>query len=59
MKVVLHVYRIFNNEETEVTTREGTLVQVSDSNYQVILNFQGPPSSTRGNVIVVYGAFKM
>lgn len=59
MEVVLHVYRILNNRETEVTTHGGTLVQVSDSNYQVILKFQGPPNPTRPNVIIVYDAFKM
>jgi hypothetical protein len=33
---ILHVYRIFNNQGTDVTTRDKTLIEYSDSNYQII-----------------------
>ena len=51
---VSHVYRIFNNQETDVTTRDDTLIQYSDPNYQIILKFQGPTSLSRYGVDIDY-----
>nr|BAJ97444.1 predicted protein [Hordeum vulgare subsp. vulgare] len=44
---VSHVYRIIDDKETDVTTREPVLAQDSDANYQVILKFQGPTHLSR------------
>ena len=51
---VSHVYRIFNNQETDVTTRDDTLIQYSDPNYQIILKFQGPTRLSRYGVDIDY-----
>ncbi|UJR20007.1 hypothetical protein I4U23_023141 [Adineta vaga] len=48
---ISHVYRIINGKETEVTTTDEKLFQTSDTNYQVILKLQGPPT------IYYYGVF--
>lgn len=53
------VYRIINNQETDVTTSDARIVQLSDSNYQVILKFQGPLRSIRGGLIIDYTSSKM
>lgn len=58
MEIILHVYRIIDNQEIDITTRNATLVQKSDSNYQIILKFQGPPVSTRGGVHVIFTSYK-
>ena len=59
MSGVLHVYRLFNNQETEVTTRDKKLIQYSDSNYQIILKLQGPSRLSRYGVNVDYEVVKM
>ncbi|UJR07733.1 hypothetical protein I4U23_012017 [Adineta vaga] len=51
---ILHVYRVFNNQETEITTQDKVLVQRSDSNYQVILKFQAPTQLSRYGVQIDY-----
>jgi hypothetical protein len=48
------VFRIINNEEKEVTTHDKTLIQNSDSNYQIILKFQGPTHLSRYGVNINY-----
>lgn len=44
--VIPHVYRIIDGKEIDVTSKEQKLTQYSDSNYQIILKFQAPPSLT-------------
>ncbi|CAF1391948.1 unnamed protein product [Adineta ricciae] len=51
---VSHVYRIIDDQETDVTTREPVLTQDSDANYQVILKFQGPTHLSRYGVEIQY-----
>ncbi|CAF1093438.1 unnamed protein product [Adineta ricciae] len=51
---VSHVYRIIDDQETDVTTREPILTQDSDANYQVILKFQGPTRLSRYGVVIQY-----
>ncbi|CAF0909595.1 unnamed protein product [Rotaria sp. Silwood1] len=36
------IYRIIDGHETEVKSKDDVIVQNSDSNYQIILKFQGP-----------------
>lgn len=59
MTGVLHVYRVFNNQETEVTTRDKKLIQYSDANYQIILKLQGPSRLSRYGVNIDYQVVKM
>jgi hypothetical protein len=54
-----HVYRVFNNEETEITTQDAKLIQYSDSNYQVILKFQGPSHLSLYGVNINYDSVPM
>jgi hypothetical protein len=54
-----HVYRVFNNEETEITTQDAKLIQYSDSNYQVILKFQGPARLSLYGVNINYDSVPM
>ncbi|CAF3430833.1 unnamed protein product [Rotaria socialis] len=56
---ISHVYRIFNNQETDVTTKDKTLIQYSDANYQVVLKFQGPDHLQRYGVNINYDAVSM
>ena len=58
MEIILHVYRIIDNQEIEITTNNATLIQKSDSNYQVILKLQGPPVSTHGGVHLIHESYK-
>ena len=58
MEDVLHVYRIINNQETDVTTLDDQLVQSSDSNYQIMLKFQGPHVSHHGVVFILFAAYR-
>jgi hypothetical protein len=51
---ISNVYRIINNQETDVTTHDKTLIQHSDSNYQIILKFQGPTRLTRYGINIEY-----
>lgn len=51
---ISRVFRIFNGQETEVTTRDSTLIQYSDSNYQIILKFEGPTHLSRYGVNIDY-----
>ncbi|CAF3104402.1 unnamed protein product [Rotaria sp. Silwood2] len=39
---VVRIYRILNSQETQLISSDGVIVQNSDSNYQIILKFQGP-----------------
>lgn len=50
----LHVYRVNNGQEIEITTRDDKIFQISDSNYQIILKFQGPTRPVRGGVLIIY-----
>ncbi|CAF2503513.1 unnamed protein product [Rotaria sp. Silwood2] len=59
MSAVSHVYRIFNNQETDVTTKDKTLIQYSDSNYEIILKFQGPEYLHRYGVNIDYNVLPM
>jgi hypothetical protein len=54
MQAVSHVYRIINNKEIDITTKDKTLTQKSDSNYQIILKFQGPKHLGRYGVNINY-----
>ena len=56
---ISHVYRLFNGEETEVTTNDNELVQDSDSNYQVIIKLQGPSQLTYYGVFINYKVMRM
>ncbi|CAF1006880.1 unnamed protein product [Rotaria sordida] len=38
----IRIYRIIDGHETEVKSMDDVIVQDSDSNYQIILKFQGP-----------------
>ncbi|CAF1363336.1 unnamed protein product [Rotaria sordida] len=59
MSAVSHVYRIFNNQEIDVTTKDKTLTQYSDSNYEIILKFQGPDRVHRYGVNIDYKVLPM
>ncbi|CAF1076890.1 unnamed protein product [Adineta ricciae] len=48
---VLHVYRIVDGQETEITTDDKKLIQNSDKNFQVVLKLQSFPA------IFSYGVF--
>jgi hypothetical protein len=51
------VYRILNNQETELISTDDIITQSSDSNYQIILKFQGP---TMYNLLpIIYEVFKL
>ncbi len=54
MTAVSHVYRVFNDQEDEITTKEKTLKQDSDKNYQIRLKFQGPTHLSRYGVNIDY-----
>jgi len=54
-----HIFRVFNGQETEVTTTDKRLIQYSDVNYQVILKFQAPPKLTYFGVFINYEVTKM
>lgn len=56
---ISRVFRIFNNQETEVTTRGDKLIQYSDANYQVILKFEGPQQLSRYGVVIDYETSQM
>lgn len=49
-----HVYRLIDGKEIDVTTDEKTLIQKSDSNYQIILKLQAPPELIAYGVYLVY-----
>ncbi|CAF0943575.1 unnamed protein product [Rotaria sordida] len=50
------IYRILNGQETELISSDDVIIQSSDSNYQVILKFQGP---TMYNVLpIIYEVVK-
>ena len=54
MAAMSHIYRIFNNQETEITTKDRTLIQYSDVNHQIILKFQSPTQLSRYGVNIDY-----
>ena len=56
---ISRVFRIFNNQETEVTTRGDKLIQYSDANYQIILKFEGPKQLSRYGVVIDYKTVQM
>ncbi|CAF0769905.1 unnamed protein product [Adineta steineri] len=58
ISTVSHVYRIINDKETEVTTQEKSLKQHSDTNYQIILKFQGPTKLGRYGVNINYESYQ-
>jgi hypothetical protein len=49
-----NVYRIINNQEIEITTQDKTLIQHSDSNYEIILKFQARTHLSRYGVNIIY-----
>jgi len=50
-------YRILNNQETELISTDDIITLNSDSNYQIILKFQGP---TIYNLLpIIYEVFKL
>ncbi|CAF0908376.1 unnamed protein product [Rotaria sordida] len=59
MSAVSRVYRIINNQERCVTTKDKTLIQYSDSNYKIILKFQGPESFERYGVNIDYNVLQL
>jgi hypothetical protein len=59
MEALTNVYRVFNNQETEVITHDTTLIQYSDSNYQVILKFQAPSTISAYKVFLNYDVVRM
>ncbi len=59
MSTVTNVYRILNNQEKEITTKDKILIQNSDSNYQIILKFQGPTHLGRYGVNIDYKSIQM
>jgi hypothetical protein len=56
---IAHIFRVFNGQETEVTTTDKRLIQYSDANYQVILKFQTPPTPVYLGVFINYEVTKM
>lgn len=56
MSGVSHIYRIINKQEQDVTSKDETLIQYSDSNYKIILKFQGPNRLQRYGVNLQYNA---
>ena len=59
MSAVSHVYRIFNNQEKDITTLDETLIQYSDTNHQVILKFLGATQLVRYGVNINYRSVQM
>lgn len=49
-------FRILNNEETELISTDDIITQYSDSNYQIILKFQGP--TTYNLLPIIYEVFQ-
>ncbi|CAF1170087.1 unnamed protein product [Didymodactylos carnosus] len=37
---IQHIYRVHDGQETEITSKDETIIQYSDTNYQVILKLQ-------------------
>ena len=56
---ISRVFRVFNSQETEVTTRGDKLIQYSDANYQIILKFEGPKQLSRYGVVIQYKTVPM
>jgi hypothetical protein len=56
---ISRVFRLFNNQETEVTTRGDKLIQYSDTNYQIVLKFEGPDRLSRYGVVINYQTVPM
>lgn len=54
MTGISHIYRIINNEEIEITADRHSLIQDSDSNYQIVLKFQAPSHFIRDSVDIPY-----
>ncbi|CAF2510894.1 unnamed protein product [Rotaria sp. Silwood2] len=57
MQYVLHVYRVFDDKELEVTTTADRLIQDS-SNYEIALKFEGPPNLMYYGVFINYNVIK-
>ena len=53
------VFRIFNNQENEVTSPADQLIQYADANYQVILKIEAPTSTTYYGVYISYTIAQM
>jgi len=51
---ITNVYRIINDKEIKITTPDKTIIQHSDSNYQIILKFQAPTHLSRYGVNINY-----
>ncbi|CAF3563621.1 unnamed protein product [Rotaria sp. Silwood1] len=48
------VYQVIDDEEIKVTTTDKKIILNSDSNYQVIVKFQGPPEMKTYGVSINY-----
>ncbi|CAF1317407.1 unnamed protein product [Rotaria sordida] len=51
---ISNVYRVIDNQKIEVTTTDKKIIFDSDSNYQVIVKFQGPPEMRTYGVNIHY-----
>ncbi|CAF2505003.1 unnamed protein product [Rotaria sp. Silwood2] len=51
---ISNVYQVIDDEEIEVTTNDKKIILNSDSNYQVIIKFQGPPEMRTYGVSISY-----
>ncbi|CAF4255003.1 unnamed protein product, partial [Rotaria sordida] len=51
---ISNVYRVIDNQKIEVTTTDKKIILDSDSNYQVIVKFQGPPEMRTYGVNIHY-----
>ena len=51
---ISNVYRILDDQETEVAITDDDIILDSDSNYQVIVKFQGPSETTYYGVYINY-----
>jgi hypothetical protein len=51
---ISHIYRLLEDQETEVIFHDDTFTEKSDSNYQVVLKFEGPPTLQYYGVFINY-----
>lgn len=55
---ITHVYRIYNQNQIDITTKDKIITQKSDDNGQIILKFQGPTVLSRYGVNLSYKAYQ-
>ncbi|CAF1532468.1 unnamed protein product [Rotaria sordida] len=51
---IKNVYRVLNGQQTEIPISNGNIIQQSNSDYQVILQFQAPPNITTYGTYIKY-----